>query len=64
MNEIKHYYVIFFNFQKYFGYILTNEIRLEDKHFALFSTLDQKQNLHLVLDFVFAYHKAIDDAYV
>lgn len=53
-----------FNFQKYFEYILSKEIPLKYKRSALLSTLNQKQNLHLVLDFVVAYHKAIDDAYV
>lgn len=47
------------NFQRYFGLILSAAIPLEYKSTAIFSTLKQKQNLHLVLDFVFVNYKAI-----
>lgn len=48
--------------KQYFERILSNDIRLQDKHAALTSTYQYQQNLDLVLDFVINNHKDIDKA--
>lgn len=54
-----HFSFYFFLLQKYLNLILSNEIRLQDKHTALVSTLKHRQNIELVLDFVTNEHEEI-----
>lgn len=52
------------SFQRYLNLILSKQIRLEDKHTALASTLKQRKNLVFVLDFIIAEHEIINAMYV
>ncbi|XP_055325495.1 uncharacterized protein LOC129579438 [Sitodiplosis mosellana] len=48
---------------KYFDLILSDDIRLQDKHSALASTLTQQVNIDLALDFIVTNHKNITKAF-